>query len=108
MKIAKKLLFQLLLTFLSIILISGLPELIMNKDVSAYFGKIKAVSIEMLRLNKMIYFNQGTQRLFLEDIWGPYFYSLTIPFGALFIAFCFAQVLTWGTLMLPNLLRNII
>jgi peptide/nickel transport system permease protein len=108
MKIAKKLLLQLLLTFLSIILISGLPELIMNKNVSAYFGKVKAVFIEMLRLNEMIYLNQGTKRPFLEDIWGPYFYSLTILFGALLIAFCFAQVLTWGTLMLPNFLRKII
>lgn len=108
MKIAKKLLLQLLLTFLSIILISGLPELIMNKNVSAYFGKVKAVFIEMLRLNEMIYLNQGTKRPFLEDIWGPYFYSLTILFGALFIAFCFAQVLTWGTLMLPNFIRKII
>lgn len=108
MKIAKKLLLQLLLTFLSIILISGLPELIMNKNASAYFGKVKAVFIEMLRLNEMIYLNQGTKRPFLEDIWGPYFYSLTILFGALLIAFCFAQVLTWGTLMLPNFLRKII
>lgn len=108
MKIAKKLLLQLLLTFLSIILISGLPELIMNKNVSAYFGKVKTVFIEMLRLNEMIYLNQGTKRPFLEDIWGPYFYSLTILFGALLIAFCFAQVLTWGTLMLPNFLRKII
>ncbi|ANX13504.1 hypothetical protein ABE41_015950 [Fictibacillus arsenicus] len=108
MKIAKKLLLQLLLTFLSIILISGLPELIMNKNVSAYFGKVKAVFIEMLYLNEMTYLNQGIKRPFLEDIWEPYFYSLTILFGALFIALCFAQVLTWGTLMLPNFIRKII
>jgi peptide/nickel transport system permease protein len=108
MKVAKKLLLQLFLTILSIILISGLPELIMNKDVSAYFRKVKAVFVEMIRLDEMTYFNQGTQRMFLDDIWGPYFYSLTILFGALLIAFCFAQVLTWGTLMLPNLIRKII
>lgn len=99
---------QLLLTFLSIILISGLPELIMNKNVSAYFEKVKTVFIEILSLNEMTYLNQGIKRPFLEDIWEPYFYSLTILFGALLIAFCFAQVLTWGTLMLPNLLRRII
>lgn len=108
MKIIKKLLLQLLLTVLSIILISGLPELIMNKDVTAYTNKIAVVFTEVFKMNEMIYFNQGTERLFLEDIWGPYFYSLTILFGALFIAFCAAQLLTWGTLMLPMFLRRII
>lgn len=108
MKIAKKLLLQLILTFLSIILISGLPEFIMNKNVSVYFEKVKAVFIKMLSLHEMTYLNQGIKRPFLEDIWGPYFYSLTILFGALFISFCFAQVLTWGTLMLPNFLRKTI
>lgn len=106
MKIAKKLLLQLLLTVLSIILISGLPELIINKNVTAYFEKVKAVFIEMVRLDEMTYFNQGMERLFLNDIWGPYFYSLTILFGALFIAFCMAQILTWGTLMLPSIIRK--
>ncbi|MBY6036785.1 ABC transporter permease subunit [Fictibacillus nanhaiensis] len=108
MRIIKKLVLQLLLTMISIILISGLPGLIMNKDVSAYVDKIAAVSLEVLRLDKMIYFNQGSERLFLEDIWGPYFYSLSILFGALCIAFCSAQILTWGTLLLPIFIRRII
>ncbi|MFG6495614.1 ABC transporter permease subunit [Fictibacillus sp. UD] len=108
MEIIKKLLLQLLLTIISIILISGLPELIINKDVSAYGDKIAVVFNEVLKMNEMIYFNQGKERLFLDDIWSPYFYSLTILFGALFIAFCAAQLLTWGTLMLPMYLRKII
>jgi ABC-type dipeptide/oligopeptide/nickel transport system permease component len=106
MKIIKKLVLQLLLTVISIILISGLPDLIINKNFSSYYEKIKEVSVEIMHLNTFMYLNQGTKRLFIHDIWSPYFYSLTILFGALLIAFCCAQVLTWGTLMLPIWIRG--
>lgn len=108
MKIIKKLLMQLILTIVSIILISGLPELIMNKNVSIYFNKIKDVCRDIFQLNQMTYFNQGKPRLFLDDIWSPYIYSLSILFGALLIAFCMAQLLTWVTLMLPMFIRGAI
>ncbi|MGA4718774.1 ABC transporter permease subunit [Fictibacillus nanhaiensis] len=108
MKIIKKLFMQLFLTIISIVLISGLPDLIMNKNVSMYFQKIKLVLLDIIHLNEMTYINQGKQRLFLEDIWSPYLYSLTILFGALFIAFCIAQLLTWCTLIMPMFIRRIV
>lgn len=108
MKIIKKLFMQLFLTIISIVLISGLPDLIMNKNVSMYFQKIKLVLLDIIHLNEMTYMNQGKQRLFLEDIWSPYLYSLTILFGALFIAFCIAQLLTWCTLIMPMFIRRIV
>jgi ABC-type dipeptide/oligopeptide/nickel transport system permease component len=107
-KVIKKLGLQLLLTVISIILISGLPELIMKKDLSSYFEKTKAVSLEILHIHSFMYLNQGIKRPFMHDIWNPYFYSLTILFGALFIAFCFAQLLAWGTLMMPGWIRGVI
>lgn len=97
---------QLILTIISIVLISGLPDLIMNKNVAMYFQKIKVVLLDVIHLNEMTYMNQGKQRLFLDDIWSPYLYSLTILFGALFIAFCMAQLLTWCTLMMPMFIRR--
>ncbi|MBD7962909.1 ABC transporter permease subunit [Fictibacillus norfolkensis] len=106
MKIIKKLFMQLFLTIISIVLISGLPDLIMNKNVSMYFQKIKVVLLDVIHLNEMTYMNQGKQRLFLEDIWSPYLYSLIILFGALFIAFCMAQLLTWCTLIMPMFIRR--
>ncbi|MBN3554409.1 ABC transporter permease subunit [Fictibacillus nanhaiensis] len=106
MRIIKKLFMQLFLTIISIILISGLPELIMNKNVSMYFQKIKVVLFDVIHLNEMTYMNQGKQRLFLDDIWSPYLYSLTILFGALAIAFCMAQLLTWCTLIMPMFIRR--
>ncbi|MBH0169567.1 ABC transporter permease subunit [Fictibacillus sp. 18YEL24] len=106
MKIIKKLFMQLILTIISIVLISGLPDLIMNKNVAMYFQKIKVVLLDVIHLNEMTYMNQGKQRLFLDDIWSPYLYSLTILFGALFIAFCMAQLLTWCTLMMPMFIRR--
>jgi peptide/nickel transport system permease protein len=106
MKIIKKLFLQLFLTIISIVLISGLPDLIMNKNVSMYFQKIKVVLLDVIHLNEMTYMNQGKQRLFLEDIWSPYLYSLTILFGALAIAFCMAQLLTWCTLIMPMFIRR--
>lgn len=106
MKIIKKLFMQLILTIISIVLISGLPDLIMNKNVSMYFQKIKVVLLDVIHLNEMTYMNQGKQRLFLDDIWSPYLYSLTILFGALFIAFCMAQLLTWCTLIMPMFIRR--
>lgn len=106
MKIIKKLFMQLFLTIISIVLISGLPDLFMNKNVSMYFQKIKVVLVDVIHLNEMTYMNQGKQRLFLEDILSPYLYSLTILFGALFIAFCMAQLLTWCTLIMPMFIRR--
>ncbi len=106
MRIIKKLFMQLFLTIISIILISGLPELIMNKNVTMYFQKIKVVLFDVIHLNEMTYMNQGKQRLFLDDIWSPYLYSLTILFGALAIAFCMAQLLTWCTLIMPMFIRR--
>ncbi|MGM0804520.1 MAG: ABC transporter permease subunit [Bacillota bacterium] len=106
MKIIKKLFMQLILTIISIVLISGLPDLIMNKNVAMYFQKIKVVLLDVIHLNEMTYMNQGKQRLFLDDIWSPYLYSLTILFGALFIAFCMAQLLTWCTLIMPMFIRR--
>ena len=108
MRIFKKLILQLSLTIISIILISGLPDLIMNKDVSLYRDKITAVFTAVIKLNEMTYFNQGKERLFMGDIWEPYLYSLTILFGALIIAFCIAQLLTWCTLMLPLFIRRVV
>jgi peptide/nickel transport system permease protein len=108
MKIIKKLFMQLFLTIISIVLISGLPDLIMNKNVSMYYQKIKSVLLDIIHLNEMTYMNQGKQRLFLEDIWSPYLYSLTILFGALFIAFCIAQLLTWCTLIMSMFIRRIV
>jgi peptide/nickel transport system permease protein len=106
MKILKRLFIQLAITIVSIILISGLPDLIMKKNFTVYLTKIKTVLNEILHLNKMTYINQGRERMFFPDIIEPYLYSLTILFGALVIAFCIAQVLTWVTLMLPSLLRK--
>jgi ABC-type dipeptide/oligopeptide/nickel transport system permease component len=85
-----------------------LPDLILNKDLTAYRDKLVAVTLEVLRLDEMTYFNQGRQRLLMTDIWEPYLYSLTILFGALLIAFCLAQILTWCTLLLPGFMRRMV
>jgi ABC-type dipeptide/oligopeptide/nickel transport system permease component len=105
MKILKKLIIQLTLTIISIILISGLPELIIKKDFSSYLQKVKGVFVQIMHFNKMIYFNQGQERMFFPDIIEPYLYSLTILFAALIIAFCLAQLLTWCTSMMPHFIR---
>ncbi|WNB92875.1 ABC transporter permease subunit [Bacillus sp. NEB1478] len=106
MKVVKKLIIQLVLTIISIILISGLPDLLMKKDFSSYIEKVKEVFVQVIHFNKMTYFNQGKERMFFPDIIEPYLYSLTILFVSLIIAFCLAQLLTWGTSMLPQFMRR--
>ncbi|MGC4377439.1 ABC transporter permease subunit [Fictibacillus sp. Mic-4] len=108
MKILLKMIIQWILTVVSIILISGLPALIMQKDFRLYVQKVKEVALWLYRAGDMTYFYKGREMPLFPEVLSPYFYSLTILIISLLSAYVMAQLLTWVTLLLPTFLRKLI
>ncbi|MDN4072282.1 hypothetical protein [Fictibacillus terranigra] len=108
MAILRKMLIQFLLTVVSIVLISGLPDLFLTKNVSSYWEKIKDVSVSLLHPGHLQYIPFKQPRPLFPDFLDPYFYSITILLTAFLLAFFLAQVLAWMTMTLPERVRAVI
>lgn len=108
MAIWRKVFIQFVLTVVSVILISGLPELILKKSMKAYIGKVGDVCQALLHPEQLKYIRFEQKRAMFPDVFDSYFYSLLILIVSFLLAFLFAQLLTWATFALPDKGRLVI
>lgn len=91
-----------------ILLIGSLPALFdgVQLDLGSYFSQLLSVLPELIRPSEWTYTIEGISRPLFPKILDPWAYSMTLLFGAFFLAFFIALLLAYVTLLLPRKLIN--
>ncbi|GGP10919.1 ABC transporter permease subunit [Oceanobacillus neutriphilus] len=99
-----------ILTAIGIVLISALPALFdgMKLDISSYISTLMTIASGLMQPFAVTYEHLQTDYFLFPDIWPLWGYSMTLLFVSFIIAFLFALILTFISMIVAGKLRKII
>lgn len=99
-----------ILTAVGIVLISALPALFdgMKLDIPSYISALMPTASGLIQPFALTYEHLQTDYFLFPDIWPLWGYSMTLLFVSFIIAFLFALILTFISMIVTGKLRRII
>lgn len=103
-----RLLLKFLLTAVGIVLIAGVPALFdgMALDFSAYITSIGSLFTNIFDLDALNYTVNERDFPLFPKLWSKWGYSMILLIVAFFMAFIVSLLLTYGTMLLPQKVRD--
>lgn len=105
-----RIILKFILTAIGIVLISALPALFdgMKLDISSYISALMTIASGLIQPFALTYEHIRTDHFLFPDIWPLWGYSMTLLFVSFIIAFLFALILTFISMIVTGKLRKII